>query len=79
MDLQKVDSYKEVNDVLGKLSIVLKFELRSELVSDAFVFENCSIWQETINEQELSVNNNLKSQNNDLRFEKLPFNLDQGQ
>ena len=79
MDLQKVDSYKEVNDVLGKLSIVLNFELRSELVSDAFVFENCSIWQETINEQELSVNNNLKSQNNDLRFEKLPFNLDQGQ
>ena len=78
MDLQKVDSYKEVNDVLGKLSIVLKFELRSELVSDAFLFENCSIWQETINEQELNVNDNLKSQNNDLRFQKLPFNLDQG-
>jgi len=38
----------------------------------------CSICQETINEQELSVNDNLKTQNNELRFQKLPFNLDQG-
>ena len=74
--MQKVDSYKEVNDVLGKLSIVINLSVKSEF--DTFLFENYSIWQETINEQELSVNDNLKSQNNDLRFQKLPFNLDQG-
>ena len=38
----------------------------------------CSICQETINEQELNVNDHLKTQNNELRFQKLPFNLDQG-
>ena len=37
-----------------------------------------SIYKETINEQELSINDHLKSQNNDMRFQKLPFNLDQG-
>ena len=36
VDLQKVDSYKEVNDVLGKLSIVINFQLKSEFVSDTF-------------------------------------------
>ena len=37
-----------------------------------------SIYKETINEQELSINDHLKSQNNDMRFQKFPFNLDQG-